>query len=115
MSKVRQTDHDCVMGHSVTDSVTCTVELFGVARLRAQTTHVGLTLPADADLSVALAALAEAVPALVGPVLMQDADKRVQFVPGFVCNVNGQAFVRDMRTVVQTGDSILILSSDAGG
>ena len=115
MSKMRLTDHDRAVDNTVADSVACTVELFGVARLKAKTAHVGLTLPADADLGTALAALAEAVPALVGPVLVQDADKLVQLVPGFACNMNGQAFVRDMGTAVQAGDSILILSSDAGG
>ena len=97
------------------NSVTCTVELFGVARLKAKTARVALTLPADADLGAALSALADALPALMGPVLMQDPDTLVQLVPGFACNMNGQAFGRDMRTAMQAGDSILILSSDAGG
>lgn len=101
---------------SLTDNeLSCTIELFGVARLKAKTARVALALPAGADLSDALFALAEAVPALVGPVLTQDRHKLVQLVQGFTCNVNGQVFVRDMRTAVQAGDSILILSSDAGG
>jgi molybdopterin-guanine dinucleotide biosynthesis protein A/molybdopterin converting factor small subunit len=100
------------------NELSCTIELFGVARLKAKTARVSLTLSAGADLGDALCALAEAVPALVGPVLTHDRHKLVQLVrlvPGFACNVNGQTFVRDMRTAVQAGDSILILSSDAGG
>ena len=97
---------------SVADTIACTVELFGVARLKANTARITLTLPAGADLGAALSALADALPMLVGSVLMQD---RHHLVPGFVCNVNGQLFVRDMCTAVQAGDSILILSSDAGG
>ena len=100
---------------TVADTMACTVELFGVARLKAKTARVALTLPADADLGAALSALADAVPALVGSVLIQDSHKLVQLLPGFACNVNGQAFVWDMRTAVQAGDSLLILSSDAGG
>ena len=92
--------------------VACTVELFGVARLKAQTGRVSLNLPSGADLGAALAALADRLPALRGSVLSQDARR---LGPGFACNVNGQAFVTDMRAPLRDGDSVLIVSSDAGG
>lgn len=95
--------------------VACTVELYGVARLTAGTARVPLTLPAEAILGDALAALAVHYPQLLGPVLESDAAGGTQLGSGYACNLNGAAFVRDSRTAVQTGDSLLILSSDAGG
>ncbi|MGH7966083.1 MAG: molybdenum cofactor guanylyltransferase [Candidatus Binatia bacterium] len=92
--------------------VSCTVELFGVARLKAKIAKVPLILPAEADLADALAALAEKIPDLIGPVLTDD---RRGLTGGYACNLNGREFVHDMRTRLQPGDSVLILSSDAGG
>ena len=95
--------------------VACTVELYGVARLTAGSARVPLMLPAEAVLGDALAALAVRCPQLLGPVLESDAAGGTQLGNGYACNLNGEAFVRDSRTAVQTGDSLLILSSDAGG
>ena len=92
--------------------LTCTVELFGVARLKAKTAMVPLTLPAGATLGDALAALAETVPELIGPVLTAD---RRALTSGYACNLNGTEFTRDLHTPIRPGDSLLILSSDAGG
>ncbi len=92
--------------------VSCTVELFGVARLKAKTDHVSLTLPAGANLADALTALAEAIPQLVGPVLTSD---HRALTAGYACNLNGTEFTHDLRQPIRSGDSLLILSSDAGG
>lgn len=92
--------------------LSCTVELFGVARLRAKTDRVSLTLAPGADLSDALVALAEAIPTLVGPVLT--ANHRA-LTAGYACNLNGTNFTSDLHTPLRSGDSLLILSSDAGG
>ncbi len=93
-------------------SLTCTVELFGVARLKAKTDHVSLTLPVGASLSDALVALARAVPDLVGPVLTADCRA---LMAGYACNLNGTEFTTDLHTAIRSGDMLLILSSDAGG
>ncbi len=93
-------------------SIHCTVELFGVARLFARTSEVSLSLPPDATFSEAFAALAEKLPVLVGHVISAD---RTRLVDGYACNVNGLAFVRSPTAVVNPGDSIVILSADAGG
>jgi molybdopterin-guanine dinucleotide biosynthesis protein A len=87
-------------------------ELFGVARLKAKTATVPLVLPEGAELRDAFAALAEAVPALVGPVLTVD---RHALVNGYICNVNGTEFTRDWHHPLRSGDHLLIFSSDAGG
>jgi len=90
----------------------CTVELFGVARLRAKTDRVSLALPAGSDVQAALTALAEVTPELVGSVLTADS---YALTAGYACNLNGTEFLRDLHTPLHPGDSLLILSSDAGG
>jgi molybdopterin converting factor small subunit len=88
------------------------VELFGVARLKAKTATVPLILSEGARIQDALAALAELLPALVGPVLTLD---RHALVNGYTCNVNGTDFTRDWHHPLRAGDHLLIFSSDAGG
>jgi molybdopterin-guanine dinucleotide biosynthesis protein A len=94
------------------DSIQCSVELFGVARLTASTRIVPLTLPADATLSDVFAALAERLPALLGRVITQDGHG---LIDGYACNVNGLDFIRSASARVNPGDNIIILSADAGG
>jgi molybdenum cofactor guanylyltransferase len=93
-------------------SIQCTVELFGVARMIAKTKDVALALPPDATISDVLAALAKKLPMLVGRVISGDARR---LVDGYACNVNGRDFVRHPTAPVKAGDSIVILSADAGG
>ncbi|HXG52940.1 MAG TPA: NTP transferase domain-containing protein [candidate division Zixibacteria bacterium] len=92
--------------------VTCTVELFGAARLLARTPEVSLTIPAGSALAEVFAALAERVPALSNRVV--DPERR-RLAPGYACNINGLDFVRDSSVKINPGDRILILSADAGG
>jgi len=73
---------------------------------------VSLVLPKGARVQDALAALSEARPSLVGPVLTLD---RHALVNGYTCNVNGTDFTRNWHHPLQSGDHLLILSSDAGG
>lgn len=94
------------------DSIHCTVELFGVARLVAKTTEVSLALPSEASFSQVFAALAERLPVLVGRVISPDGRSLVN---GYACNVNGLNFVRTSTATVSPGDHIVILSADAGG
>ena len=93
-------------------SIQCTVELFGIARLLARTSAIALALPAGATFSDAFAALAEKLPVLVGRVISAD---RTRLVDGYACNLNGLAFIRTPTAVVNPGDSLVILSADAGG
>lgn len=92
--------------------LTCTVELFSVARLLAKTRKVSVAMPADATLAHVLAALAEKLPVLVGPVISPD---KSSLTSGNACNINGKSFVRDPSVKVSAGDSIFIISADAGG
>jgi molybdopterin-guanine dinucleotide biosynthesis protein A len=93
-------------------SIHCTVELFGVARLLAQTREVSLALPAEATFSHVFAALAGKLPVLVGRVISPDGSSLMN---GYACNVNGLDFVRTSTATVNPGDNVAILSADAGG
>ena len=101
-----------IFTRSPLESIFCTVELFGVARLRAKTKIVPLELPPDASLAQVFLALAETLPTLVGSVIARDKDG---LVAGQACNVNGREFIRDSSTRIHSGDRIFIVSADAGG
>lgn len=92
--------------------LTCTVELFGAARLRAKMAEVALELPQDATLAHVFTALADRLPILVGPVIAED---RNSLASGHACNINGRDFVRSWGAKVSSGDKIFIISADAGG
>lgn len=92
--------------------IPCTVELFGIARLVARTREVPLTVAPGSTTADVLAALADRHPCLRGPVI--DPEGR-GLTDGYACNVNGLDFVRRSPAPVAAGDSILILSADAGG
>jgi molybdopterin-guanine dinucleotide biosynthesis protein A len=94
------------------ESIVCTVELFGVARLRAKTKAVTLELPRNADLVNVLFALADRLPVLVGTVIAPDKESLVN---GQACNINGLDFIRNVHTTIHSGDRIFIMSADAGG
>jgi molybdopterin converting factor small subunit len=102
-----------VHGHGArAGAIPCTVELFGVAQLAAQTREVSLVLRPEATCADVFAALAEKLPVLVGRVISPD---RTRLVAGYACNVNGLRFVRSPDVAVHPGDHIVILSADAGG
>jgi molybdopterin-guanine dinucleotide biosynthesis protein A/molybdopterin converting factor small subunit len=90
----------------------CIVELFGVARLVANTSEIPLALPAGATLADVFRALAADVPALRGRVISREGD---HLVDGCTCNLNGREFVRTADSPVRSGDRIIIMSADAGG
>ena len=93
--------------------ISCIVELFGVARLKAKTARIPLTLAPGATICDALRALVDVAPALLNTVITPD---RQSLTAGFSCNLNGTRFLpNDVHTELHAGDSLLILSSDAGG
>lgn len=106
------TRNDASLGLCQDGMVPCTVELYGMARLLAKTAKVALVLPPQAVLSSAFVALATELPVLVGPVIAPDRSKLTR---GYACNVNGLDFVRDPSFKINPGDSIIIISNDAGG
>jgi molybdenum cofactor guanylyltransferase len=94
------------------EPVSCTVELFGVARLLAKTQEVYLSLPPHATLTDVLSSLAQRLPVLIGRVIHPE---RMGLLAGFACNINGTNFVRAPDTRIHRHDRIVILSADAGG
>ena len=92
--------------------LSCTVELFGVARLLAKTRIVSLSLPRDATLADVLSIVARRLPVLVGQVINSEP---IGLLAGYACNINGLDFVRDPATKISPQDKIFILSADAGG
>jgi molybdopterin converting factor small subunit len=87
--------------------MTITVELFGIPRERAGTERVQC---APARLGDVLAHLLARFPRLADECIAGD---RLQ--SGYLANLNGQKFVTDPATELTDGDSLLILSADAGG
>ena len=92
------------------NSISVSVELFGVARMLAKTQLVSLDLAQGATLAQVFSALAEKLPVLVGRVINSEG-----LITGYTCNVNGLNFVRAPDAKVSSGDKIFILSADAGG
>ncbi|HMF61437.1 MAG TPA: NTP transferase domain-containing protein [Vicinamibacterales bacterium] len=95
-----------------TDSICCTVELFGAARLTARTREIALVLPSGSTFAQLFAVLIEKLPVLAGRVIRTDGSRLMN---GYACNVNGLEFVRSSTATVNAGDNIAILSADAGG
>jgi molybdopterin converting factor small subunit len=82
------------------------VEFYGIVAHRAgvpQTTVDGL------HLGEVLANLAAELPAL------QMCIRDGHLLPGYLVNINGNRFVSDPGTPIRPGDSLLLLSADAGG
>ncbi len=112
MANGEQTRKDASLGLCQDGMVPCTVELYGMARLLAKTAKIALVLPPRAVLSSVFVALAGELPVLVGPVITPD---RSRLTSGYACNVNGLDFVREPGFKINPGDSIIIISNDAGG
>ena len=92
------------------NTISVSVELFGVARMLTKTQSVSLDLNEGATLAQVFSALGEKLPALVGRVLNAGG-----LIHGYSCNLNGLNFVRAPDIKVSSGDKIFILSADAGG
>ena len=90
----------------------CRVELLGVARLLGGCRQVEVALDEIGDVRGVLRALASTCPGLVGPVIRPDL---AGLVEGHVLNLNGLGFVADPAAPVAPSDTLLPLSSSAGG
>ena len=83
------------------------VEFYGIPRERAGVD--ALEVPAD-NLEAALSEVAARLPRLAETCLR---DGRLR--DGYLANINGEQFTRDPATPLCPGDTVLILSADAGG
>ena len=87
--------------------VSVKVELFGIPRARA---GVAQTVAVGHDLGDVLSDLSARFPDLAASCI----DGR-HLKPGFTVNLSGNRFVTEPETLLHDGDSVLILSLDAGG
>ena len=84
-----------------------TIEFFGVPRQRAGTERVEIEA---GSLGQALAVLSKRFEGMAEACF--DGNR---LRPGYVANLNGDRFVSEPDTPLADGDSLLILSADAGG
>jgi molybdenum cofactor guanylyltransferase len=94
------------------DTVTVTVEILGLARLTARVEQVELQVAPAGPLTRVVAALADAVPALVGLAIDFEADR---LAPGYLLYLNGREPLRDGDVPLAPGDQLLLLSAEVGG
>ena len=88
------------------------VELLGLPRERAGVAD--LELQAE-TLGQLLRALVMRFPSFSEFVISDRADGGARLQPALTANLNGDRFISDPRTPLDEGDSLLILSADAGG
>ena len=87
------------------------VEFFGIARQRAGISELSLDLrQATASLGHVLDQVAARLPEL-GRVLVVEG----RLHPSLTANLDGARFVHDPAILIRDGQSLLILSADAGG
>ena len=92
--------------------VTVQVELYGLAQIACGRRQVAIAVPPEAAVTDIMAALAEACPALRQHVIRADLSGLCE---SYVLNLNGLAFVAQERLRLQSGDTLLLFSSQAGG
>ena len=95
-----------------TATVRVKVELFGTPRIHCGTTAVELAVPYPANRSSVVATLADQCPSLVGHGLKEDL---TDLDDGYIFNLNGLTFLGDDDFTLADGDSLLLISSQAGG
>ena len=87
------------------------VEFFGMARHHAGTQTFDVMTSAESmSLGEVLFRLQNEFPGLLGCVVNDGV-----LMPGYVASINGECFLRDVRAKVAQGQSLLLLSADAGG
>jgi hypothetical protein len=89
-----------------------TVELLGIARLLAGRNELALPYPEEGTAGALMRALADCLPALVGPVFMAGG---VGLAEGFVLSFDGKVWTRDPAAPLAGAPRALLLSNVAGG
>ncbi len=97
-----------------TTAIAITVELFGTARLKAGVSAVPLRIDPTATMAELSQALSRECPALLGNALTDTG----AIADGYALNRNGLAFLAsdpDAFLHLESGDTLLLLSNQAGG
>ena len=102
----------CVVATAENTKVAVKVELFGTARLATGKRAVEVALPKNANRRDFVCALAAACPQLVDHVIRPDL---TDLQEGYLLNRGGRTFLTGDAISVAPGDSLLIISNQAGG
>ena len=86
------------------------VEFFGIPRQRAGQSAVAISLTSPATLATLLEELGQQFPGLEGECIERGALR-----PGYLASIDGDRFVSDPSEIIADGNSVLILSAEAGG
>ena len=100
------------------DTVLVTVELFGMARVHANVSSLSIEVGTQTPIAALLRAVARECPALVGKALCVSHDGTIAVADGYGLNRNGLVFLSpdtDEQLEWVAGDSLLLLSNQAGG
>jgi hypothetical protein len=92
--------------------VSIQVELYGLAQMACHQRQVCIDVPYEAAMTDIVTALAHACPALRGLAIRDDLSGLYE---SYVLNLNGLTFVAQERLQLQSGDTLLLFSSQAGG
>jgi sulfur-carrier protein len=91
--------------------MTIRVEFFGIARQRAGVSEITLEAPASGmQFAEVLSELGRKLPEFSRELLVAGG-----LHASLVANLDGQRFISDPSTLISDGQSVLILSADAGG
>ncbi len=93
-------------------TVEITVELFGRARLEAGRRQVTAAVPVRARAGDLAAALLESCPRLGGVAIREDGSGPLE---SYTFNLNGARFIGREDVMLESGDTLLLFSSQAGG
>ena len=100
------------------DTVFVTVELFGMARVHANVGSIAIEVGSQTPIAALLEVVAQECPALLGNALCQSDNGTVTVADGYALNRNGLVFLPpevDAPVDWAAGDSLLLLSNQAGG
>lgn len=100
------------------DLVVITVELFGMARVRAGVSSIPLEVGPRSTVATLLDALAHQCPQLLNDALCVSDDGTIDVADGYALNRNGLVFLpqnTDGQLDWVPGESLLLLSNQAGG
>ena len=86
------------------------IELFGIVRQRAGVSRIEIPVEQTKQLGDLLEELVQRYPDMHNACI-----DGCQLQPGFVVNLGGQRFTTDPTEKIQPGDTVLVMSADAGG
>ena len=92
------------------------VEFFGVPRLRAGVSETKVECPSEViSLGTLLEVLSKRFPGFGQQCIETNDSGDCKLKRSIIANIDGEAFVKSSATEIRTDQTIMILSSDAGG